>query len=173
VVLAVDTTVDRQLAALLAVGAGADEVPQARVVKTEAGAAWLPGLVVKVCRDHPEVEAIVIDDKKSAEPIAQAVVEALEDAGLDVEIVRTSYPDMAEACAVTFDAIHEGKLRHSDDAVLDAAVRIAVKDEREGAFTWSRRKAGPAIVPLVAMSLGLWEWRRRSAASYDVLDSIL
>jgi hypothetical protein len=78
---------------------------------------------------------------------------------------------MSEACAVTFDIIHEGTMRHAQDAALDAAVRAAVKDEREGAFTWSRRKAGPAVVPLVAMSLGLWEWRRRVTSTYDVLDS--
>ena len=171
VTLAIDTTVDRQLAAVVAVGAGDDDVPQVRVVKSASGAAWLPELIVKVCRDHPEVVAVVIDDKKSAEPIALAVTKALEDARLNVAVVRTSYPDMAEACADTFDVIHEGTLRHSADAVLDAAVRSAVKDEREGAFTWSRRKAGPAIVPLVAMSLGLWEWRRRVATSYDVLNS--
>lgn len=173
VVLAVDTTLDRQLTALLAIGAGADGVPQAAVVKSAAGAAWVAEVVVLVCRDHPEVVAIVIDDKKSAEPIAEAIITALADAGLDVEVVRTSYPDMAEACTVTFDLIHEGSMRHASDPVLDAAVRVAVKDEREGAFTWSRRKAGAAVVPLVAMSIGLWEWRRRIAASYDALDSVL
>ena len=171
VVLALDTSVDRQLAALVAVGSGGDHVPQVRLVESAAGTAWLPGLVVKVCRDHPEVAAVVIDDKKSAEPIAQAVAEALEDAGITVDLIRTSYPDMSEACAVTFDIIHEGTMRHAQDAALDAAVRAAVKDEREGAFTWSRRKAGPAVVPLVAMSLGLWEWRRRVTSTYDVLDS--
>lgn len=155
VILSVDTNLDRSLSAVLAVGAGADQVPQARVVQSRAGSAWTPGLVVKVCREHPEVAAVVIDDKKSTEPMAQAITEALEDAGLNVEIVRTSYPDMAEACSVTFDLIHEGTMRHAGDAVLDAAVRAAVKDEREGSFTWSRRKAGSVVVPLVAMSLGL------------------
>lgn len=173
VVLAADTNLDRSLSALLAVGAGSDGVPQARVVQSRAGSAWTPGLVVKVCREHPEVAAVVIDDKKSTEPMAQAIMEALEDAGLNVEIVRTSYPDMAEACSTTFDLIHEGVMRHAGDAVLDAAVRSAVKDEREGSFTWSRRKAGAVIVPLVAMSLGLWEWQRRTAAAYDPLDSVL
>ena len=130
-------------------------------------------LVVRVCREHPNVVAIVIDEKKSTEPMAAAVAQALEDAQLDVEIVRTSYPDMAEACSTTFDLIHEGRMRHSGDADLDAAVRTAIKDEREGSFTWSRRKAGAAIVPLVAMTIGLWEWSRRTAASYDVMDSVL
>lgn len=173
VVLGVDTSVDRKLSALLAVGGTPDGVPQVRVVRSGAESMWLPPLVVKVCREHPEIEAIVIDDKKSTEPIAREIEDALEDAGLDVEIIRTSYPDMAEACADTFDLIHEGTMRHAGDAALDAAVRSAVKDEREGSFTWSRRKAGAAVVPLVAMSLGLWEWRRRAASTYDVMDSIL
>lgn len=172
VVLAADTNLDRKLSALMAVGAGADGVPQLRVVESKAGSAWMAELVVRVCHEHPEVVAIVIDEKKSTEPMAEAVASALEDAELAVAVVRTSYPDMAEACSVTFDLIHEGVMRHSGDAALEAAVRSAVKDEREGSFTWSRRKAGAAVVPLVAGSLALWEWLRRRDADYDVMDSI-
>lgn len=173
VVLAADTNLDRKLSALVAVGAGSDEIPQVRVVDSQAGWSWLPPLVVRVCTEHPEVTAIVIDDKKSCEPMAEAVEKALDDAELEVEIVRTSYPDMAEACSVTYDLIHEGELRQAADPVLDAAVKSAVKDEREGSFTWSRRKAGAVVVPLVAASLALWEWRRRVASDYDVFDSVL
>jgi phage terminase large subunit-like protein len=173
VVLAVDTSLDRKLTALLAVGGGADGIAQVRVVRSAAGSMWAPPLVVRVCREHPEVEAIVIDDKKSTEPLAKAIADALEEAGLSVEIVRTSYSDMAEACSDTYDLIHEGTLRHAEDPELEAAVRSAVKNELEGSFTWSRRKAGSAIVPLVGMSIGLWEWARRSAGSYDPLDSVL
>lgn len=171
VVLAIDTSLDRKLTALVAVGAGADGVPQVRVVRAAAGSMWTPDLVVRVCREHPEVRTVVIDDKKSTETIAEAVVAALADAGLHVEVLRTSYPDMAEACSLTFDLIHEGTLRHVGDAELDAAVRSAVKDEREGAFTWSRRKAGAAVIPLVAMTLALAEWQRRQKP-YDPLGNI-
>lgn len=173
VVLVADTSVDRKLTALIAVGAGEDGIPQVRVVRSAAASMWAPALIVRVCREHPEVVAVVIDDKKSTEPIAEATVEALDEAGLTVDLVRTSFPDMAEACSFTFDLIHEGTMRHNGDAELDAAVRSAVKDEREGAFTWSRKKAGAVIVPLVAMSLGMWEWSRRVSSSYDVLDSVL
>lgn len=173
VVLAADTSLDRKLSALLAVGAGEDRVPQLRTVRAGAGSMWLPELVVRVCREHPEVEAIVIDDKKSTEPIAEAVTAALDNAGLQVQIVRTSYPDMAEACAKTFDVIHEGTLRHGADPMLDAAVRSAVKKEIEGSFVWSRQRSGAAVVPLVAASLALWEWLRRTDDEYDVLDSVL
>lgn len=173
VVLAADTSLDRKMSALIAVGAADDGVPQVRVVRAAPHSVWVADAVVRVCREHPEVVAIVIDDKKSCEPMAEAVERALEEAGLQVEIVRTAYPDMAEACATTFDLIHEGVLRHRGDAELDAAVRSAVKKEVEGSFTWSRQKAGAVIVPLVAMSLGLWEWLRRSSSEYDVLDSFL
>jgi phage terminase large subunit-like protein len=172
VVLAADTSVDRKLSALVAIGAGSDGIPQARLVLSAAGSVWMPDLVVRVCRDHPEVAAIVIDQKKSTEPMAEAIETALDEAGIDIEIIRTSYPDMAEACAITFDLIHEGKMRHLGDADLDAAVRTAVKSESEGAFTWSRRRAGAAIVPLVAITIGIWDWLRREATSYDVMDSI-
>lgn len=171
VVLALDTNLDRKLSALVAVGADSTGVPQVRVVVSRPGWTWAPGMVVRVCREHPEVTAIVIDDKKSCEPMAVEVAQELEDAGLAVEVVRTSYPDMAEACSETFDLIHEGELWHRGDAELDAAVRSALKDEREGAFTWSRRKAGAPIVPLVATTLALWGWMRRRE-SYDPLANI-
>lgn len=173
VVAVADTTVDRGLAAIVAVGAGSDGIPQVRVAHSGSGIAWVPAMIVEICTDHPEVAAVVIDERKSTEPLAEAVGKALEAAELEVEIVRTSYGDMAEASALTFDLIHEGQMRHAGDPALDAAVRSAVKDEREGAFTWSRKKAGAQAVPLVAMSLGLWEWRRRVAANYDVMDSFL
>jgi len=173
VVLAADTSLDRKMSALIAVGAADDGVPQVRVVRAGAQSVWVADAVVRVCREHPEVVAIVIDDKKSCEPMAEAVEKALDEAGLQMEIVRTAYPDMAEACATTFDLIHEGTLRHRGDAELDAAVRSAVKKEVEGSFTWSRQKAGAVIVPLVAMSLGLWEWLRRAGSEYDLLDSFL
>lgn len=172
VVLAADTSLDRKMSALIAVGAGSDGIPQVKVVRAAPQSVWVGELVVRVCREHPEVAAIVIDDKKSCEPMAEAVQAALDEAGLQVEIIRTAYPDMAEAASTTFDLIHEGTLRHAGDAELDAAVRSAVKREVEGSFTWSRQKAGAVIVPLVAMSLALWEWLRRSEASYDVMDSI-
>lgn len=171
VVLVADTSVDRKQTAVVAVGAGVDGVPQVRVVKAGAASMWAPDLIVRVCREHPEVVAVVIDDKKSTEPIAEATLEALTDAGLPVELVRTSYPDMAEACSLTFDLIHEGTLRHAGDAELEAAVRSAIKDEREGAFTWSRKKAGSVVVPLVAMSLGIREWTLRRIP-YDPLANI-
>lgn len=170
VVLGVDTSLDRQLTALVAVGAGDDRVPQARLVKCAAGTGWLPGLVARVCADHPEVSTIVVDDRGSSAPLIPAIEDALEKEHLSVRVVTTSYPDLAEACAITFDLIHEGEMRHAGDAELDAAVHGAEKRESEGAFVWSRRKGGAAVVPLIAMSLALWEWQQ---SDYDVLDSIL
>ena len=173
VVLAIETTVDRAQSVIVAVGSGEDDVPQVRVVDAQARTAWVPRRVVDVITDHAEVSCIVMDDRDSADPVADAVEEALEAAGLQIEIVRMNYPDTAEACALTFDLVHEGEMRHAGDPLLDAAMRGAVKQENEGAFVWSRRKGGSLVAPLVAMTRGLWEWRRRVAAEYDVMDSVL
>lgn len=170
VVLSVDTSLDRQMTALVAVGAGDDRVPQVRVVKSAAGTGWVADLVARVCDEHREVSSVVVDDKGSSAPLIPAIEDALEARHLSVPVVTANYPDLAEACAVTFDLIHEGSMRHAGDAALDAAVRSAAKRESEGAFVWSRRKGGAAVVPLVAMSLALWQWRR---SDYDVMDSFL
>jgi phage terminase large subunit-like protein len=170
VVLGIDTSLDRQLTAVVAVGAGDDKVPQARVVECMTGTAWVPKLIAKVCAEHRDVTTIVIDDRGSSAPLVPAIEDALEAAHLSVRILTANYPDLAEACAITFDLIHEGEMRHASDPALDAAVRSAEKRESEGAFVWSRRKGGSAVVPLVAMSLALWEWRQ---SDYDVADSFL
>lgn len=169
VVLGIDTSLDRQFTAVVAVGAGEDGIPQARVVRAEGGTGWMPGLVAKVCQEHPEVTAVVIDGKGSTAPLIPGIEDAFDKAHIPVPIVTATYPDMAEACAQMFDLIHEGEMRHAGDAALDAAVRTARKRESEGAFVWSRKKGGAAVPPLVAMSLALWEWR---GSDYDLMDSI-
>lgn len=169
VILSVDTSLDRQSSAVVAVGAGSDNVPQVSVVKAKAGTGWVPELIAKVCAEHPEVEAVVLDERGSSAPLVPAIEDALEAEALSVRVMTARYPDLCEACAITFDLIHEGKLRHAGDPQLDAAVRGAQKRESEGAFVWSRRKGGATVAPLVAMTLALWEWQR---SDYDVMESI-
>lgn len=173
-VLAVETSRDRQMSCMVAVSSGADGVPQVRLVESRPRTGWVAGRVADYCREFPEIKAVVlIGGTSSSGTLVEPLEDVLSDAALSVDVVVAGSPDYFEACAVTFDLIHEGTLRHKGDAELDAAVRGAVKRESEGAFVWSRSKAGAAVVPLVAMSLGLWEWRRRTAAAYDVMDSVL
>lgn len=162
VVLSVDTSLDRQVSAVVAVGAGADLVPQVRVVRSAAGTGWVAGLVAQVCTERTEVSTVVVDDRGSAAPLIPAIQDAIDEAQLNVRVLTTNYSDIAEACAITFDLIHEGQLRHAGDVELDAAVRSAEKRESEGAFVWSRRKGGSAVVPLIAMSLALWAFTSMS-----------
>lgn len=170
VVLAVETTLDRSSSSIVAVsGTG---TPGALVVATGAGTAWVAQRLVAVCNDM-QVAAVVIDEKGSTAPLIPGIEDAFESADVSVTLVKTTYADMAEACALTYDAIVTGQIRHRNDPELNAAVAGAVKRESEGAFVWSRRKGGPVIAPLVALSLAYWQWRQVDENDYDVYDSFL
>ncbi len=173
VTLTVETQLDRQATALILVGAGDDGVPQVRVAVQAPGVSWVPEMVADICDAQPSVRAVVLDGKGPAGPLEDDIAEALDAAGLDVDLVIATTSDFAEACAMAEDAINERAIRHDDDPVLNAAVRGAVKQTMGDADKWSRRKGGASVVALAGMSLGLWQYRRLAAMEYDLMDSVL
>jgi phage terminase large subunit-like protein len=74
--------------------------------------------------------------------------------GRGVEVTVTDVGAMAAACAGLFDAYVEGRLRHRNDPILNAAAEAAEKRPvGEARWAWSRRTAKGNIAPLVAATL--------------------
>lgn len=171
IVLAVETTLDRSSSSIVAV-ATTDDGPRVKVLKSAPGTGWVAAEIVTIASEHPEVEAVVVDDKGQAGTLADAIEDALDAAALSVEVVMTNTSHLAEACGLTLEHINTGSLRHGSDPELDAAVRGAEQRPLgDNAWAWSRRKGGPTIAPLVAMSLALWKWLDLTNADYDPADS--
>lgn len=166
IVLAVETTLDRSQSVLVAVATGPDDQPQIKVLAARPGTAWVSQLVVDVATEHEDVVAVVIDGRAQASGFVEQITPRVEAAYLGTEIVVTSLADMAQACSNALDVLNSGEYRHAGDPSLDAAVRGAVKRTvGDGAWAWDRRKGGPTVAPLVAMTLALWQWKRMTESA--------
>ncbi len=170
IVLVVETTGDRSRTVLVVVASRPDGVPQVEVIDSREGTAWVPARVADVAAADG-VSCVVMDPTSAARSLIPDVRTALDPLG--VELVEPKAQDVAEAFGLTFDAIHEGGLVHLGEPQLTAAVESAqTRPLGDGGMAWSRRKGGPTIAPLVAMTLGLWRWAQLTSEEYDVLDSI-
>src|SRR5574337_301242 len=109
-------------------------------------------LVAKVADWNPV--ALVFDRKNGATVLEPLLVER----GIEPQVTNTA--DMAHACGGFFDDALIGRVSHSDQDVLNAAVGCAVMRELPGGdFAWKEDDAGVAA-PLVAASLAHWALRR-------------
>lgn len=80
-------------------------------------------------------------------------------AGLDdpIDTANPAASDVAHACSALLDGIIRRRVWHSDDPLLDAAVRGATRRAMgDGAWAWSRKNSQADISPLVAATLALW-----------------
>ena len=77
-----------------------------------------------------------------------------------VELLPISTEEHAQACGDLYDAVIERKLRHIDQAELNAAVAGADRRYYGDAWLWSRKASSVDISPLVAATLAHWSWGR-------------
>jgi len=170
IVLAIETTSDRSMTTVVAMGKRPDDDPQVEVADHRPGTGWVAERVAQIAADNG-ADAVVIDGKGAAAALIDDVNAALEPLGLTVTV--TTYTDVAEACGQTFDAIRDGGLVQLGQPMLTTAVETAqTRPLGDGAWAWSRKGAGPQIAPLVGMTLGLWKWRQLAGTDYDISDSI-
>ena len=69
-----------------------------------------------------------------------------------VKVIMTTARDMGRACGGFFDDVHAGRLTHTDQAQLNAAVEGARRRPigEAGLFGWNRRDGATFLAPLVA-----------------------
>jgi hypothetical protein len=153
VVFAADATPDQAFGSIAAAGRRPDGLIHVEVIDHRPGTSWIPQRLLELRRDH-ETAAVVIDPKRQASP---HIVE-LENA--DIEVVKPTARQMAQACGAFYTAVVESKsLRYNGDprlvGVLDVALASATKRVLEGAWAWDGR-TGLDISPLVAVTLAAW-----------------
>lgn len=145
VAFAVDMTPDRDRTSIGVAGLR-DGGVHVEVVENNSGAGWVvPRLVELVERWKPV--AVVID----AAGAANSLVQPLEEAGVDVELM--SARQMVQACGGFYDDCIEGRLWHLGQPELTEAVSMARKRNLGDAWAWHRRDAMVDISPLVSVTL--------------------
>lgn len=145
----VDVSPLRDWSTIAVAGMTDDDRIQVEVIDVRPGTAWVVDRVADICSTWGAYSVSI-----HAGQAAESLIPGLEDA--DLEVVKLSGTEMAQACGAFHDAATSGRLAHLDDPVLNSALRGAKRLDRDGAFTWARRKSAGDITPLYAVTLAAW-----------------
>jgi hypothetical protein len=154
VVFAFDIAPDRSSASIGAAGKRVDGNHHIEVVERRRGTRWVPERLAELVAAHKPA-AVLCDGVGPAASLLGRLAE------LDVEPVKVSATEQAQACGVFYDACIQQTLRHLGTAALTAAVSGAAKRQPGDAWAWSRKASSVDISPLVACTLALWGVRRK------------
>jgi hypothetical protein len=145
VVVGFDVAPDRSSAAVAAAAQGPDGRVLVTIVDHRPQVGWLAGRVA----DVPAAVSVIGDSLGGA-----ATGAALAARGVPVDLVSAS--DLARACSVFVDAVHDGRLIHHAQAPLDDALAGAARRWFGDAWAWSRLRSDVDITPLVAATLAVY-----------------
>jgi phage terminase large subunit-like protein len=159
VVFAADATDDQSFGSIGVAGYREDGFLHGEVVEGHrSGTAWMVDRALELHKAWSP-QLWVVDPKRQA----HSLIPALEAVGADV--VKTSWRDMAQACAGFFEVVTDsGTFRHIGQPDLDLAVAQARKRDLVGAWAWDAR-TGADVSPLVAVTLAVWGVRTHLVAS--------
>lgn len=149
VVFSVDVSPNAGSAAVAVAGWRSDGLGHVEVVDHRPGVGWLPERLVELV-GRWRVGSVLVD----ASGPAAAVVPSLERAGVRVELVAGS--DAVRACSVVYAGVVESRVRHRDQASLNAAVAGAVRRSAGDSWRWNRKDSSCDISPLCAVTLAWW-----------------
>lgn len=154
VVFAFDLSPDRSSGAIYAGGVSLLGRPMVDKVWHDRGAGWIVPRMLELVEKHQPL-AVVCDGVGAA----SSLLIELEKEG--VEVLAVSAAEHTKACGAFYDAIEEGRLTHTGDVALTAAIRGATTRPLGGAWAWNRRTSAADITPLVAATLALGGYRMK------------
>lgn len=167
VAFALDVAPEGMAGSIAVAGHRPDGLVHVEVADHRPGTGWMVARVVEMAqRWRPCV--VALDD---AGP-AGALKAGIEAAGVDVHVVNTR--ELGQACAEFVNDVNDAGLRHTDQAVLTAALAGGRKRPLgDGAFAWSRKSSAVDISPLVAVTLARHVFgTHRPAPAYDLMSSV-
>ena len=122
----------------------------------DRGAGWIVPRVLELVEKHSPL-AVACDGAGAA----SSLLIELEKEG--VEVFPFSAGEHTKACGAFYDTIEEGRLTHTGDVALTAAIRGATTRPLGGAWAWNRRTSAADITPLVAATLALEGYRLKQS----------
>jgi phage terminase large subunit-like protein len=158
-VLALDITPDRRRACIAAAGDLGDDRVLVEILAEREGLSWVVDEMAALIAD--KVDAVIVDEKGQA----NSLVPALKKVGVDPTI--TNLQQMVTACGEFFDLVLEGRLVHTSDPALNAAIAGAQqRTVGDGQWAWTRRSTRVNVAPLVAATLAVWGVRHPQSGGF-------
>lgn len=149
VVFAVDVTPDRGNASIAVAGRRADGKWHVELIEHRPGARWVVDELTRLV-DRWKPVAVVLDPGGPA----GGLLPSLHEAG--IEPLTVTSRQMAQGCAMVFDAVAGNELRHLGQSELNVAVAGARKRKIGDMWAWSRDSLSVDLSPLVAVTLAMW-----------------
>jgi hypothetical protein len=166
VVFAPDVSIDRSWASISAAGMREDGMAGVEVIDYRRGTSWVVPRLAELVERHGAL-AIGVDP---GGPCGSLIPE-LEQLG--VPLVTMSARDIAQGCGAFYDAVVEQRVRHRDQAELNAAVGAARKRPLGDAWAWARKGAASEITTLISATVALKTYTEATASRpVDVASSV-
>lgn len=152
--LAIDVAPDRKIASVALAGQRPDGRWHVELDETRNGVDWVAGWV-KAASAANQLHAVVVDEMTGLTD-QRGKFHYLTGTDVLVTLAAAEGRDMARGCALYFDGVMDGSLRHTDQPQVNVALSVARKRPLAGSWAWDRRDATSDITPLVAETLALW-----------------
>lgn len=151
VVLAVDTSADRQTTYVAAAGLRADGLPHVELIARRDGMLWVPHYLDLLHENWPNVCEIAVQSKGCP---AVDFMDPLTEKGWTVHLIEGFR--LGACCGRFLDRVREGKLRHLPQPAIDQQVAVAVTRRLGEVEMWDRSKSALQISGLIAESEALY-----------------
>lgn len=151
VVLAVDTSADRQTTYVAAAGLRADGLPHVEVIARRDGMMWVPRFLDRVREAWPNITEVAVQSKGCP---AVDFVDPLTERGWQVHTIEGFR--LGACCGRFRDRIREGKLRHLPQPAVEQQESVAVARQLGEVMVWDRVRSAMQISGLVAESEALY-----------------
>jgi hypothetical protein len=149
VILAVEISIDRTRAVIVAAGDNPDGRVALELIEDRPHGPWLVPRLAELCRDQYPA-ALVWD---AGGPVG-ALAHDLADLPVNLKPLTTR--DVTAAAGAAHDATLAGRLAHRDDPKMAEAVTKARQRPAAGAWLYDRRAVDS--LPWIAATLARWHW---------------
>lgn len=151
VVLAVDTSMDRETTYIAAAGYRADGLPHVELIMRRDGMLWVTKYLSLIRESWPDIHEIAIQSKGCP---AVDFCDPLVEAGWTVHMIEGF---RIGACAGRFrDRVRDGKLRHLPQPAIEQQVAVAVTRRLGEVEVWDRGQSALHVSGLIAESEALY-----------------
>lgn len=156
-VFAVEISGNRDSASIVSLSQRPDGLLHVEVIENELGTSWIGSRLAELQAKWKPLATLALSGGH-----VDSLLPSWKKDGARVRLV--SWQEYVKACGRVFDMVEQGKVRHVDDELLNAAVdgvqQTWTRDNSN--WYWSRKRSDIDITPLVALTVALAGFEKRS-----------